>query len=75
MMNTSHAVSYDESELPAEEAELRQWITAWYQSAVRIGYIEPEYELDHATAERLEGYFHFGLTPIEGAGVVFGLLH
>ncbi|MEJ8800349.1 hypothetical protein WKR88_29150 [Trinickia caryophylli] len=74
-MNTSHAVSYDENELPPGEAELRQWITAWYQSAVRIGYIEPEYELDNATAARLEGYFEFGLTPVEGAGVIFGLLH
>lgn len=74
-MNTSYASSHDARELPSEEAALRKWITAWYQAAVLHGYIEPPYELDNETAERLEDYFHFGLTPAEGAGVFFGKLH
>lgn len=74
-MNTSYASSHDAWELPPEERKLRQWITAWYQSAVRSGYVEPPYELDHAMAERLEGFFRVGLTPAEGASVVFGTLH
>lgn len=75
-MNTSYASSsYDAWELPPEERELRQWITDWYQSAVKSGYVEPPYELDNAMAERLEGFFRFGLTPAEGACVVFGTVH
>jgi hypothetical protein len=63
------------SNLSPEEAELRQWITNWYGYAISAGFIEPPYELDNATAERLWAYFTVGLTPNEGAGVMFGRLH
>lgn len=74
-MNTHYATSHDGWDVPPQEAELRQWIVAWYQSAVTGGHIEPPYELDNATAERLEGYFQFGLTPTEGVDICFGRLH
>ncbi|PMS37991.1 hypothetical protein B0G57_101328 [Trinickia symbiotica] len=73
-MNTC-AVDHEVWELLPEETALRQWIMTWYHFAVSEGYVEPEYELDNATAERLEGYFQVGLTPGEGADVIFGQLH
>jgi hypothetical protein len=66
---------HDRNALPAEEAELRKWITAWYEHAISAGFIRPPYVLDDVTARRLEAYFRIGLTPREGAGVMFGTLH
>jgi hypothetical protein len=60
---------------PPEETALRQWITAWFYFAVNEGYIEPQYELNDATAVRLEGYFQAGITPSEGADLIFGMVH
>jgi hypothetical protein len=65
----------DTAALPLDIAELRSWITAWYEHALSVGFIRPAYVLDEATAERLESYYRFGLTPSEGAGVMFGTLH
>jgi hypothetical protein len=73
-MNTSF-VDQDALGLPAEETALRQWIIAWYHHAVHDGFVEPQYQLDEATATRLEGYFLAGLTPGDGVGAVFGTLH
>ena len=73
-MNTS-SVDHAVWGLKPEETALRQWIVTWYHFAVDEGFIEPDYELDDATAARLEGYFQAGLTPGESAGVVFGRLH
>jgi hypothetical protein len=72
-----HITSVDSDVLgwPPEETALRQWITAWYYFAVDEGYIEPQYELDDATAARLEGYFQAGLTPGDGVTAVFGTQH
>jgi hypothetical protein len=63
------------SNVSPEEAELRKWIIDWYAYAMSVSFIEPPYELDNATAERLEGYCKVGLTPNEGAGAMFGRLH
>lgn len=65
----------DLSGLPAAVLPFRQWMTAWYLYAVADGQIETTYNLDDATAERLEGYFNTGLTPSEGVGALFGALH
>jgi len=65
----------DTAALPLDVAELRTWITAWYEHALSVGFIRPPYVLDETTAERLESYYRFGLTPSEGAGVMFGTLH
>ncbi|HEV3104210.1 MAG TPA: hypothetical protein VGZ01_00765 [Trinickia sp.] len=73
-MNTSSA-DHDLATLHPEEAKLRQWVAAWYHYAVSDGLIEPSYQLDDATAKRLEGYFKAGLAPGEGVGIVFGTLH
>jgi hypothetical protein len=61
--------------LPLDVAELRTWVTAWYEHALSVGFILPAFVLDEATAERLETYFRFGLTPSEGARAMFGTLH
>ncbi|CAM2197191.1 conserved protein of unknown function [Paraburkholderia kururiensis] len=57
------------------EANLRAWLSEWYDYAVSAGFIHPPYELKEAVAERLEGYFNVGLSPHEGATVFFGTLH
>lgn len=74
-MDTHYASTRHGWDIPPQEAELRLWIVSWYQSAVTGGYIEPPYELDNATAKRLEGYFQHGLTPNEGVDICFGWLH
>ncbi|HTI18562.1 MAG TPA: hypothetical protein VL598_12925 [Trinickia sp.] len=73
-MNTS-SVDHAVWGIKPEETALRQWLTAWYHFALSDGHIEPDYELDNATAERLEGYFRVGLTPGEGATATFGKVH
>ena len=65
----------DVTGLPRHDLRLRQWINDWYACAISDGFIEAPYELDDATAERLAGYFDFGLTPDEGVGAVFRPLH
>lgn len=66
----------DESNgLPQYVTDLRAWMTAWYEHAVKVGFIRPPFALDEAIAERLEGYFKVGLTPVEGADVIFGVTH
>ena len=57
------------------ETEFRAWLSAWYDHAFSIGLIRPPFILDDATAFRLEGYFNVGLTPAEGASVIFGVVH
>jgi hypothetical protein len=64
-----------ETALPPYEVELREWISQWYDHAVRKGFIQPPFLLDEARAERLEGYFAVGLTPAEGAQAFFGIAH
>jgi hypothetical protein len=61
--------------LSRHEAEFRAWLSAWYDHAFKIGLIRPPFTLDNATALRLEGYFNVGLTPAEGASVIFGVVH
>lgn len=56
-------------------AELHNWIESWYRHSVAVGYIQPMYVMDNFTAVRLENYFRWGLTPSEGADVMFGTLH
>jgi hypothetical protein len=73
-MNPS-TLDTDLSGLPTAVLPFRQWMTAWYLYAVADGQIERSYNLDDATAERLEGYFKTGLTPSEGVGALFGALH
>ena len=58
-----------------EELELRHWMAAWFDRAVTDGHIHVTYEPDAETVERLEAYFKVGLTPGEGVGVLFGMLH
>lgn len=74
-MRKSFAEDDTTAVLPLEVAELRTWIKAWYEHAVSVGFIRHAYVLDEATAERLESYYRSGLTPCEGAGVMFGWLH
>jgi hypothetical protein len=54
---------------------LRQWISAWYSHALAAGFIRPPFTMDDTIAGRLEGYFAAGLTPAEGANVIFGRVH
>lgn len=61
--------------LSQNELELRAWMLAWYDHAVSVGFVRPPFTLSDATAERLEGYFKVGLTPVEGAEAVFGVTH
>jgi hypothetical protein len=61
--------------LPADVLELRAWLIAWYDHAYKVGYVHPPFRLDDATADRLEGYFQAGLTPVEGATAFFSTLH
>ena len=69
-------MAHDESSgLPQYVLDLRAWITAWYEHAVLAGFIRPPFTLDEAVASRLEGYFKVGLTPVEGAVVIFGRTH
>jgi len=69
-------MTHDESEgFPQHLTDLQAWISAWYDHAVAAGFIRPPFHLDDAIADRLEGYFTAGLTPVEGADVVFGLVH
>jgi hypothetical protein len=72
---TTYFAEEETAVLPQEEVELRTWITAWYKHALSVGFIRSAYILDEPPAERLESYFRFGLTPSEGAGVMFGTLH
>jgi hypothetical protein len=73
-MSTS-CLDRDLAGLPEASLPFRQWMIAWYLYAVADGQIETTYNLDTATAERLEGYFATGLTPVEGVGALFGALH
>ncbi|WP_250866458.1 hypothetical protein [Caballeronia sp. INSB1] len=61
--------------LPAHAIGLRSWLNDWYDHAYKVGYVHPPFELDDATATRLEGYFQAGLTPAEGAIAFFANLH
>jgi hypothetical protein len=61
--------------LSQNEQELRTWMLAWYDHAVSVGFVRPPFTLSDATAERLEGYFKVGLTPVEGAEAFFGVVH
>lgn len=74
MMSTSF-LGADSLELSREELELRQWMAAWYHFALTDGHIHPTFELDQEMADRLESYFKVGLSPGEGVGVLFGMLH
>ncbi|MGN8136150.1 hypothetical protein ACTJLC_15690 [Paraburkholderia sp. 22099] len=62
-------------ELSNYETQLRAWMSEWYDHAFASGFIQPPFVLNHATAVRLEGYFNLGLTPAEGANVIFGVVH
>ena len=66
---------WETAERPMDVAELHSWIEAWYRHSVSVGYIQPMYVLDNFTADRLENYFRWGLTPSECADVMFGTLH
>ncbi|HEV3423827.1 MAG TPA: hypothetical protein VG105_08605 [Paraburkholderia sp.] len=67
---------HEESEcLPQYVTDLRAWISAWFDHAVSVGFIRPPFILDETIADRLEGYFKVGLTPVEGADVFFGVMH
>jgi hypothetical protein len=55
--------------------ELRTWLSDWYDHAYSVGYVYPPFELDQAIADRLEGYFKAGLTPVEGAVAFFRKMH
>jgi len=69
-------MAHDESEgLSQYVTDLRAWINAWYDHAVKVGFIQPPFMLDEEIADRLEGYFKVGLTPVEGADVFFGMVH
>lgn len=69
-------MAHDESNgLSQYVTDLRAWMTAWYEHAVKVGFIRPPFTLDEAIADRLEGYFKVGLTPVEGADVIFGVTH
>lgn len=69
-------MAHDESEgSPQHLTDLHAWINAWYDHAVMAGFIRPPFHLDETIADRLEGYFRVGLTPIEGADAVFGVMH
>ncbi|RDK01000.1 hypothetical protein [Paraburkholderia lacunae] len=61
--------------LTQNDLELRAWMLAWYDHAVSVGFVRPPFTLSDATAERLEGYFKVGLTPVEGAEAFFGIVH
>jgi hypothetical protein len=68
-------ITEQSGELSRHETELRAWMSAWYDHAFAVGFIRPPFVLDHPTAVRLEGYFNAGLTPAEGASVMFGVVH
>jgi hypothetical protein len=70
----THFAEDDTAVLPMDVAELRSWINAWYEHALWVGFIRPPYVLDEVTAGRLESYYRLGLTPLEGADVMFGTL-
>ncbi|MEM5338417.1 hypothetical protein [Paraburkholderia azotifigens] len=61
--------------LPQYVIDLRTWISDWYDHAFKVGLVRPPFTLDDATADRLEGYFKAGLTPVEGAIAFFGTVH
>ncbi|TKC92307.1 hypothetical protein FAZ69_01045 [Trinickia terrae] len=58
-----------------QEADLRNWMSAWFDYAVAVGFIQPPWVLKDEAAQKLEGYFSVGLTPSEGAAAFFGTLH
>jgi hypothetical protein len=57
------------------ERELDAWTCAWYDAAVARGYIPLLYHPDAATVQRLQDYFHAGLTPAEAAEACFARKH
>lgn len=67
----------DESNhLPLEyQRELDAWICAWYDAAVARGYIRSLYHPDATTVERLQCFFHAGLTPAEATEACFARKH
>jgi hypothetical protein len=57
------------------EANLRAWMSAWFDHAVAVGFIQPPFVLKDEAAAKLEGYYSVGLTPSEGATAFFGKPH
>lgn len=55
--------------------DLKGWISVWYEQAVAARFIQPPFELDEHTANRLEGYFEAGLTPDDAVHAFFGVMH
>ena len=57
------------------ERDLDAWTCAWYDAALAKDYIRSPYHPDAATLERLQSYFHSGLTPAEAAEACFARRH
>jgi len=66
-----------DSSAPASEheANLRAWMSAWFDHAVAVGFVRPPFVLKDEAAAKLEGYYSVGLTPSEGATAFFGKPH
>jgi hypothetical protein len=59
----------------ADSVELHSWTRAWYDAAVRAGFIQPPYRPDDVTVTCLQQYFKFGLGPAEAVEAFFSLKH
>jgi hypothetical protein len=57
------------------ELDLCTWANAVYEKAVGDGLIHVPWEPDDAIVQRLEAYFHTGLSPAEAVSACFRLNH
>jgi hypothetical protein len=57
------------------ELDLCAWADAVYEKAVGEGFIREPWEPEVAIVQRLEAYFHTGLSPAEAASACFCLNH
>ncbi len=58
-----------------EWQSLDAWTRAWYDTSIVARYIDSPYHPDEEMLDRLRGYFHCGLSPIEAAQACFGPKH
>jgi hypothetical protein len=69
-------IQSNQIELPFPfEFDLRAWADAVYEKAVGEGFIREPWEPDKAIVQRLEAYFHTGMSPAEAASACFCLNH
>jgi hypothetical protein len=60
---------------PAASGNLGTWTRAWYDEAIRAGFIQHPYWPDQLTVTCLQQYFQFGLEPVEAVEAFFKPKH